>query len=106
MKKRLRKKLYLGEFHQDYFPISFTTPSSFSDDDRDKWCDEFIEMIERNGLQCCFGGRNDWEGGVEFCGRGTASEDHRLLVRRWLENHDQVSGVIVGELRDAWHDRR
>ncbi len=103
MKKRLRKKLRLGEFREYCFPVSFATQPDFSAADQDVLYDDFIDMIERNGLQ--FGGLcgDNWDGMVELCGRGTATEQHRQLVSSWLENRKGITNVSVGELLDAWH---
>ena len=103
MKKRLRKKLHLGEFRELGFSVSFQTPATLSTDGRNCFLDTFIAMIEANGLQFGGGGLDEWEGFVAFDSRGTATEDHRQVVRRWLEDHPQTQIVAVGNLVDAWH---
>jgi uncharacterized protein YggL (DUF469 family) len=104
MKKRLRKKLHLGEYRELCFRVAFRTPSRFSAVQGNRLLDRFIEMIEHNGLQ--FGGRggpHEWDGIVELCGRGSATDQHRETVRLWLDSQPEVSNIVVGELRDAWH---
>ena len=104
MRKRLRKKLRLGEFREFCFPISFETPA-LSNADREQLCDDFLEFLEANRL--AFGGRvhDKWNGIVQFEYRGTATEEHRQLVRAWLNGNPQITEVQIGELVDAWHSR-
>ncbi len=101
MKKRLRKKLHLGEFREFCFEISFETEASLSDNDRDVLLDSFIAMIEQNRLQVGVGGLHEWSGMVQLNRRST--EQHRQLVADWLDEHPHVHKVQVGELVDAWH---
>ena len=103
MKKRLRKKLYLGEFRELGFSVSFQTLTAISTDERSSLLEAFIEMIEMNGLQFGGGGLDEWEGFVALDSRGTATECHRQVVRRWLQDHRQIENVVVGDLVDAWH---
>jgi uncharacterized protein len=105
MKKRLRKKLRLGEFQEFGFSIAFRMSSTLSTKDRDVLLDAFIDMIEQNGLQFGGGGLNDWEGFVNLDSRGTATEQHRQVVHEWLDGHPQVEDVVVGQLVDVWHTR-
>ena len=65
--------------------------------------DEFLDAIESLGLQFGGGGIHDWDGFVEFCGRGTATEQHRKAILSWLETHPDIENPGVGELVDAWH---
>ena len=105
MKKRLRKKLHLGEFREFGFSVAFQTPSTLSTDERNSLLDAFIEMIEQNGLQFGGGGLDKWEGFVALDSRGTATEQHRQAVHKWLNNHPQIESIIVGELIDSWYGR-
>ena len=103
MKKRLRKKLHVGEFREFGFSVSFQTEATLSTDERDSLLDAFIVMIEANGLQFGGGGLDQWEGFVALDSRGTATELHRQVVQRWLEDQPHIHGVVVGKLMDAWH---
>ena len=103
MKKRLRKKLHVGEFREYGFPVEFRMLPAPSTTEYDALIDEFIAMIEHNGL--CFGGggRERWEGFVALDSRGSATAEHRQAVEDWLNNHPQIENVAVGELVDAWY---
>lgn len=104
MKKRLRKKLHLGEFRELCFRVAYHTSTEFSAVDTDALLDRFIDMIEANDLQFGGGGGpNEWDGIVELCGRGTATDRHRQAVRLWLESQPEVSDILVGDLVDAWY---
>lgn len=103
MKRRLRKKLHLGEFREDCFPLEFEIDSTTSRDERNELIDLFIEMIEIAGLQFGGGGDCRWSGIVEFSGRGTATPEHRDLVLSWLRRQPSVLHADAGELFDVWH---
>ncbi|MFA0570602.1 YggL 50S ribosome-binding family protein [Vibrio gallaecicus] len=99
--RRLRKKLYLGEFAILGFEISCTT--SIKDFDQyDIFIDEFIDYID--SIDLCFGG-----GGLElFVGflcsterYRSVTEEEQVLVAQWLEARSEVSKVEVSELLDA-----
>jgi uncharacterized protein YggL (DUF469 family) len=100
--KRLRKKLHLDEFQEFGFTISFTLPQNLENEALDIFFDRFIDVIEHNGL--LFGGGLGLksEGFVTLDKRGNATEEHRVLVRRWLASHPFVSDIRIGELVDAW----
>lgn len=105
MKKRLRKKLHLGEFREDCFEIEFSFDPPLSPEAFDNFWDDFVcGLIEAEDLQ--FGGGGDpasWHGFVEKAGRGTVRERDRQIVVDWLEQHPDVSTVSAGPLRDAWY---
>ena len=104
MKKRLRKKLHLGEFRELCFHVAFRTPTSVSAVEDDDLLDRFLEMIEGDGLQFGgAGGPHEFDGIVAFNARGSATDQHRETVRRWLESQPKVLNIVVGELVDAWH---
>ncbi|WP_199450346.1 YggL 50S ribosome-binding family protein [Vibrio harveyi] len=99
--RRLRKKLFLGEFAILGFEISCET--DINDFDRyDAFVDEFIDYID--GLDLCFGG-----GGLELfegflCSTeryGSATEEQKAQVVAWLEVRPEVSSAKAGELVDA-----
>ena len=99
--RRLRKKLYLGEFAILGFEVSCKT--SIADFDQyDVFIDEFIDFIDSIGL--CFGG-----GGLELfegflCSierYHSVTEAEQLQVAQWLEARAEVSKVEVSELVDA-----
>ncbi|WP_194435168.1 50S ribosome-binding protein YggL [Vibrio fluminensis] len=100
-KRRILKKMYLGEFAMLGFEVSCKT--NIADFDRyDVFVDEFIDYIDSLGL--CFGG-----GGLElFEGFICASEryqdvteEQQAQVVAWLQARDEVTDVIASELVDA-----
>ncbi|CAH8190990.1 putative protein YggL [Vibrio aestuarianus] len=99
--RRIRKKLFLGEFAILGFEVSCAT--SIKDFEQyDLFVDEFIDYIDSIGL--CFGG-----GGLElFEGFLCATERYRSVteeekaqVVKWLESRAEVNKVDVSELVDA-----
>ncbi len=100
-KRRILKKLYLGEFAILGFEVSCTT--TIKDFDQyDTFVDEFIDYID--SINLCFGG-----GGLElFEGFLCSTERYRsvteeeiALVAQWLEQRAEVSKVETSELLDA-----
>ncbi|EIV8493709.1 YggL 50S ribosome-binding family protein [Vibrio vulnificus] len=99
--RRLRKKLFLGEFAILGFEISCET--DIHDFDRyDVFVDDFIDFIDAKGL--CFGG-----GGLEhfegfICAKEryeSATEEQRAAVVEWLNTRAEVKSVLVSDLADA-----
>lgn len=100
MRKRLRKKLHLGEFREDGFIIKFSLTNANKLDD---FCDRFIdEAIDANDLECGGGGNTEWEAFITRC-TGSATEADRLSVLNWLKRQPSVKNIEVGPLVDAWH---
>jgi uncharacterized protein YggL (DUF469 family) len=98
--RRLRKRLYVGEFREFGFTVRFEFRGKPDDGQLSAFFDAFIvEAIERNGLG--FGG-GDTEGFVTAV-RGSATEAHRLAVETWLGARAEVASLKVGPLVDAWH---
>lgn len=100
-KRRILKKLYLGEFAMMGFEVSCKT--DITDFDRyDVFVDDFIDYIDSLGL--CFGG-----GGLElFEGFICASErylsvteEQKAQVMAWLDARAEISDLIASELVDA-----
>ncbi|MDF2152542.1 YggL family protein [Vibrio sp. CAU 1672] len=100
-KRRIRKKLFLGEFAVLGFEISCQT--DISDFDRyDAFVDEFIDFID--GLDLCFGGGGleHFEGFLCSTERYTSvNEEQKAQVVAWLEARPEVSGVQASDLVDA-----
>jgi len=99
--RRIRKKLFLGEFAILGFEISCET--DIKDFDRyDAFVDDFIDYID--GLGLCFGG-----GGLELfegflCSidrYGSTTEEQKAQVIAWLEARPEVKNAKAGNLVDA-----
>ena len=104
MKKRLRKKLRLGEFQELGFEVRFRVSEVVPDAGLDEFWDRFIGgAIEANRLVCGGGCGREWDVVVSPEGRGSATEEHRALVGKWLRDNGDVEAIQIGELVDVWH---
>ncbi|MDO8272151.1 MAG: 50S ribosome-binding protein YggL [Gammaproteobacteria bacterium] len=105
-KRRLRKKLYLGEFAVLGFEFSCALNLE-TEDDYDSWLDQLIEFIERRDL--CMGGGGDTELFSAFiCSAHrykSAIDDDREAVKNWLESSGVASNVVIGGLVDAYYGK-
>ena len=104
LRKRLRKKQHLGEFQQLGFEVRFRVGKSVPDAGLDEFWDCFIgEAIEANGLLCGGGCGREWDVLISPEGRGSATEEHRDLIQKWLQDRADVENVRIGWLMDMWH---
>ncbi len=103
MRRRLRKKLRIGEFREDGFAVAASLAAGQSTAKCDQVLDDFLDFLSHHGLQ--FGGQcgPTWDGIVERTRRGSALERHRAIVGDWLDTHPQVASFQIGPLFDAWH---
>lgn len=104
MNKRLRKKKRVGEFRELGFRVQFETPG-MSTEQEEALCDRWLEeAVEANGLICggAFG-PEQWDGFVQLDHRGSATDEHRQAVTKWLESQAQIKKVQVSPLIDAWY---
>jgi len=106
LKRRLRKKLHVGEFQVFGFEVSANFKSNLTEAESDKFYDEFIAEIEANKL--LFGGGGGPESMQGFV---TAAKNHqsptvaqREKIKNWLENHRGIADCKVGNFKDAWYD--
>lgn len=104
MKKRLRKKLHLGEFQELGFQVRFRLPDDWHEADLERFLDAFImDAIEREGLVCGGGCGRVWDIVVSRPHRGSATETDRASVHQWLVRHQTASDITIGPLVDMWH---
>ena len=105
MKKRLRKKLHVGEFQELGFEVRFQVADNRSHDAFDAVADAFIsQAIEAHRLVCGGGGKNpEWSVFVTRDARGSVTEEHRQAIARWLAARPEVNAVQIGPLVDAWY---
>ena len=106
MKRRLRKKKHVGEFREYGFEIRFIFSEQLSTVDRNSLLDDWICLaIENNGLQFGGGGRgNIWKGVVTSEGKGSTTEEQRIIIEEWLSAEPRVLDYEVGSLIDVWLD--
>jgi uncharacterized protein YggL (DUF469 family) len=102
MKKRIRKKLHKGEFQELGFQVEFDYADSDNEVAFNQFWYSFIDAIEQNGLECGGGGHIHHEYFVMRY-KGSVSEEQRIAIKKYLEEHSKVSNVMVGELKDAWY---
>ena len=103
MRKRLRKKLRRGEFREFGFLVKFRLADGVSGPALDEFWDQFItQAVEARDLVVGGGSDRDCSVFVTRAGHGSASEEDRLSLGTWLEQHPQVCDIVVGRLEDAW----
>jgi uncharacterized protein YggL (DUF469 family) len=100
MRKRLRKKLGIGEFAQSSFDVKISFKDSLNDDQLEEVFDKFIfELIEGNDLLCGGGGdKNGFECCVQMEKCLDVTEEHRILIENWLKNEPLVDNFEVGPI--------
>lgn len=105
LKRRLRKKYHLGEFQELGFELFTALKPDLSEEDFDKFLDDFIEEIERNKLTFGGGGNKEkWEGFVTSEKKyNSPTEDQKVNLEKWLKNRVEVKEVKMGEFRDVWN---
>lgn len=98
-KRRLQKKLRVGEFQEFGFSVSATIADI---PNRDEVLDRFVADVFAHGL--VFGGWSNEtvvEGFIALGKRGSTTEEHRQFVESWLKAQPGIADVEVGELVDA-----
>ncbi|CAH0534007.1 hypothetical protein VST7929_01889 [Vibrio stylophorae] len=100
-KRRIRKKLYMGEFAiQGFEIVCHTSVADF--DQYDVFIDDFIDFLESIDLCFAGGGFEVFDGFICSTERyGSATQAQRDQVAAWLEARAEVSQVTTGELVDA-----
>lgn len=102
MKRRLRKKLRLGEFVEFGFEVTFELPWSDDDPKVATFWDQFIGYIETCGLYCAGACGRQWDVVVYRGNKRAATEDNRVDIEQWLGAHSEVSNLRIGPLFDIW----
>ena len=104
MKKRLRKKLYVGEFRELGFEVEARFRPGVDADGRNAFLERFLGALSHEEL--AFGGGTSalgLDGFFTLDHRGSATEAHRERVRAVLAADPDVVEPKVGPLVDAWH---
>ena len=102
--KRLRKKLYVGEFSVMGFEVDMSFVKDTTEEAVDAFFDDFLgNVIEANDL--VFGGGGSLEGFTGFIIPGeryaSATEEHRKLVGDWFAKNELIAEHKLSEMVDA-----
>ena len=104
MRRRLRKKLRVGEFREYGFELSYELRPDVTEGEADAFLDAFIEQVEANGLVCGGGGAGEsWSFLVTPDGRGRTDEKDRASLGSWLQSEADVVSYNIGGFLDLWH---
>lgn len=100
--KRLRKKIYVGEFSIVGFQFSCTVDLELDSEFND-FFDGLIELIESRNLSISGSGDDkSFDGVVTSIERyGSTTEDDRVAVENWLSSKQNITDIVVGNLVDA-----
>ena len=108
-KKRLRKKLRVGEFQELGFAVTFEMDAALSTEARNQLLEDFIvHAITPNGLEFGGGGAaSEWDGFVAAAAqRASVTEAQRAQVVAWLAQDRRIVRHEVSPLVDAWSGYR
>lgn len=102
--KRLRKKLYLGEFAIKGFEMTCNIDIQDSKQ-YNTFIDALLDVVESNNLLLGGGGEEEFDAFVCSNQRyGSVSEEDRLKIEAWLTAQPKVSNVAVGQLVDVIYE--
>ncbi|MDO7876870.1 50S ribosome-binding protein YggL [Hymenobacter sp. ASUV-10] len=106
MKKRLRKKLHLGEFQEMCFAVRLTFASPEESTEGDAFWYKPVTAVEANNL-LILGMADDFCIMTDFYKMPdglwkTATENDRHFMKDWLERQPEVQSFTVGPLANAW----
>ncbi|MFY2508904.1 50S ribosome-binding protein YggL [Vibrio pectenicida] len=100
-KRRIQKKLFLGEFAMLGFEVSCDTKIQ-DFENYDTFVYEFIDYIDALDLSFGGGGLELFEGFICHARRyESVTEQQQAEIVTWLEKRNDVKAVRVGELVDA-----
>lgn len=98
--RRLRKKLCVDEFQELGFELNLNYPDDQSDAAIEAFLDQFIDMLDANGLG--YVGGDDY-GLVCLAKRGSVSEAQRAAVDSWLKGRSELGSFEISPLLDVWY---
>ena len=100
--QRQRKKLHLAEFQELGFLVNWQFSEGTTIETVDEIVDRFIaEVIQPNGLAYEGSGYLHWESLVCLEKIGKCNDNHRELVKKWLETNG-LQQIEISELFDIW----
>ncbi|TWI53759.1 hypothetical protein IQ22_02366 [Pseudomonas duriflava] len=105
MKRRLRKKLYLGEFQELAFELKADFKQTLEDPELDAFLEAFIDFIESRDLDYVGGFGETWIEGTIMASKRyhSPSEEDRQVLTDWLKARSEVASATASDLYDAWH---
>jgi uncharacterized protein YggL (DUF469 family) len=105
MKRRLRKKLYLGEFQEHAFELKVSFKEALDEDALNAFLDDFITAVEAQNLDYIGGFDSKWLEGTVMANKRYASpsDEDRKALEGWLKGRSEVDSVETGEMYDAWY---
>ncbi len=102
MNKRIRKKKHKGEFQEYLLEINVIPCDNI---DMDKFCDDFVDMIESINCFCCGGFKKEF---CEIVVELGAKKDNPLLnkdkIENWLNNCEDIKSYEFGNIIDSWYE--
>lgn len=99
--RRLRKKLYVGEFAVYGFDLTLELDDA-ANPDFESFFYRLADLVESRGLMIAGGGGQKFEGFVCSGQRyGSASSEDQQAIEGWLKEQAGVSNVVIGPLVDA-----
>jgi uncharacterized protein len=106
LKRRLRKKLNVGEFREFGFELFVKFKPDLSEENFRRLEAEFIFELERRSLGFGGGGdKNALRGFIAGAKRFTSpTVADRAEIKRWLVDRAEISECEIGNLADAWYD--
>ena len=97
MRRRLRKKLRVGEFEEVIIPIAFELAEEAPPRTVDHFVDEFLDVVESLSLGFGGGGRARWSGFAQSSARWIhPTEQQADALRSWLAERKDVLQSWVG----------
>lgn len=108
MKKRLRKKLRVGEFQEFGFRVSLKFREELPPQEFEDFLVNFLNAaVEANGLLYVEGGMGEqWSCFlISDTARTPITDAQREAVKQWAVAHPLVAECELGPLVDAWYGK-
>lgn len=106
MKKRLRKKLHLGEFLELGFEIIWRFRPGVDLDTVSGFFDAYFGFTADLDLHIAGSANSYVNNSFISPWRGSATQEHRRRVMAWLESRPEIDRFHVGDMEDVWRDWR
>jgi uncharacterized protein YggL (DUF469 family) len=98
-KRRIRKKLYIGEFQMFGISFSFEPVEGLEFDDA-LFCDNFIDLIESLDLLTA---GCDFDFHVEAKNHKSVTEEQRDIILLWLSSRPDVKNAVASDFYDIFY---